>query len=139
MNFDYFYNRDAERFSFYKIPKLFFEEEIFRKLSSDAKLLYAILLDRTGLSFKSGWVDKENRVYIICTINEIQLLMNCSNKKAIKTLDELDGNRGGIGLIEKARLGLGKPNIIYVKDFSSKSARQCTNNTPEMNNLHFKK
>jgi len=35
-----------------------------------------------------------------------------------KTLDELDSKKG-IGLIERVRLGLGKPNIIYVKDFMS--------------------
>lgn len=41
---------------------------------------------------------------------------NISKPTAIKTLDELDSKKG-IGLIERVRLGLGKPNVIYVKDF----------------------
>ena len=43
---------------------------------------------------------------------------NISKPTAIKTLDELDMKKG-IGLIERVRLRLGKPNIIYVKDFMS--------------------
>ena len=49
-------------------------------------------------------------------MEEIAELMNCGTQKAVKLMKELDTDNG-IGLIEKKRLGLGKPNVIYVKNF----------------------
>lgn len=115
MNFDYFYNRQAERFSFYMLPKILISDEHFKSLSSDAKIFYACLLERTSYSYKNNWIDDENRVYIIFTIEEIMETLGVSNKTASKISSELEN----IGLIEKKRQGLGKPNIIYVKDFMS--------------------
>lgn len=115
MNFDYFYNRQAERFSFYMLPKILLSDEHFKSLSSDAKIFYACLLERTGYSYKNNWIDDEDRVYIIFTIEEIMETLCVSNKTATKISTELEN----IGLIEKKRQGLGKPNIIYVKDFMS--------------------
>ena len=78
-------------------------------------MLYGILLDRMNLSMKNGWLDEENKVYIIFTIEEIAEIMCCATQKATKILQELDDKKG-IGLVEKKRLGLGKPNILYVKN-----------------------
>lgn len=136
MGFDYFYNREAERFLFYRIPHVFFEEPKFKALSSDAKILYALFFHRITLSLKKGWIDEYGRVYIIFTLEEIQEKFGCSNKTAVKIMAELDGNTGGIGLIEKKRQGLGKPNIIYVKDFMSDVDSECKNYTSEVKNLH---
>ena len=69
-----------------------------------------------SLSIKNRWFDEEDRVYIIFTVEEIMELMCCKTQKAVKLMKELDSD-GGIGLIEKKRLGLGKPNVIYVKNF----------------------
>jgi hypothetical protein len=69
-----------------------------------------------SLSIKNRWFDEEDRVYIIFTVEEIAELLNCGTQKAVKLMKELDDNQG-IGLIEKKRLGLGKPNVIYVKNF----------------------
>ena len=77
------------------------------------------MLDRMSLSIKNRWFDDEDRVYIIFTVDEIAELMNCGTQKAVKLIKELD-TRNGIGLIEKKRLGLGKPNVIYVKNFMIK-------------------
>lgn len=74
------------------------------------------MLDRMSLSIKNRWFDEEDRVYIIFTVEEIAELLNCGTQKAVKLMKELDSNQG-IGLIEKKRLGLGKPNVIYVKNF----------------------
>ena len=115
MNFDYFYNRQADRFSFYMLPKILISDEHFKSLSSDAKIFYACLLERTSYSYKNNWIDDEDRVYIIFTIDEIMKTLSVSNKTATKISTELEN----IGLIEKKRQGLGKPNIIYVKDFMS--------------------
>ena len=68
VKFNYYYGKEAEAFSFFRIPKLLFTDEAFRVLSSDAKVLYGILLDRMSLSMKNGWIDEENKVYTIFTI-----------------------------------------------------------------------
>ena len=112
--FDYIYDMEAEESSFVRVPKILLQHEAFQCISAEAKLLYCLLLDRTGISLRNGWKDKQNRVYIIFTVAEIQERMNCGNKKAIQLLDELETK---IGLIERKRQGLGKPNLIYVKSF----------------------
>lgn len=116
IRFDYFHGMEAEQYSFYRIPKMLFTAEYFRSLSCEAKVLYGLMLDRMGLSIKNRWIDEEDRVYIVFTVEEIAELMNCGTQKAVKLMKELDTDKG-IGLIEKKRLGLGKPNVIYVKNF----------------------
>lgn len=116
--FDYYYGIEAEQFSFYRIPRQLIKDKRFKCLSSDAKLLYGLMLDRMSMSMKNGWFDKENRVYIIYTIDNIIDDLGCKKDKAIKVLSELDSEKG-IGLIEKIRRGQGKPAIIYVKNFIS--------------------
>ena len=118
MDFDYFYNREAEGFNFLKVPEILVEGEEFQGLSAEAILLYAMLLKRAGMSLKNNWLDKQNRVFIYFTVEEIMRKRHLSKPTAIKLLDELD-KRNGIGLIERVRVGLEKPNIIYVKDFLS--------------------
>ena len=125
IKFNYYYGKEAENFSFFRIPKLLFTDPIFAKLSSDAKVLYGILLDRMNLSMKNNWIDEENKVYIIFTIEEIAEIMCCATQKATKILQELDDKKG-IGLIEKKRLGLGKPNILYVKNFIIQEEKEKT-------------
>lgn len=116
--FDYYYGAEAEQFSFLRVPKLLIKDERFKGLSSDAKLLYGLMLDRMALSVKNGWFDTENRVYIIYTIENIMEDLGCATEKCTRVLAELD-NIKGIGLIEKKRQGLGKPAIIYVKNFTT--------------------
>ena len=116
IQFDYFHGMEAEQYSFYRIPKMLFTAECFRSLSCEAKVLYGLMLDRMGLSIKNRWIDEEDRVYIVFTVEETAELMNCGMQKAVKLMKELDSDKG-IGLIEKKRLGLGKPNVIYVKNF----------------------
>ncbi len=120
IKFNYYYGKEAEAFSFFRIPKLLFTDKNFSTLSSDAKVLYGILLDRMSLSMKNGWIDEENKVYIIFTIEEIAQILHCGMQKATKTLKELD-TETGIGLVEKKRLDLGKPNVLYVKNFAIQS------------------
>lgn len=112
--YDYFYGPEGEQFSFIRVPKIFFENEAYRSMSAEAKILYGFLLDRVSVSLKNGWKDDQNRVFIICTIEEIMEKLGCGNKKAIQLLSELEDK---IGLIERKRQGLGKPNLIYVKNF----------------------
>ena len=122
--YDYFYGAESEQFSFYRIPKVLFTEERFKAISADAKVLYGLLLDRMSLSAKNGWQDKENRVYIIFTIEDIMEAMGCADQKAGKLLYELESK---CGLIERKRQGLGKPNLIYVKNFVTPSESRFLN------------
>ena len=112
--YDYFYGAQADQFSFIRIPTVLFSQEQFKSISPEAKVLYGILLKRMDLSAKNGWFDDQGRVYIICTLEEIMETLNCGNQKAVKLMDELEEK---IGLIERKRQGLGKPNLIYVKNF----------------------
>lgn len=116
IKFDYYYGIEAEQFSFYRVPRLLIKDERFKGLSSDAKLLYGLMLDRLSLSMKNGWLDEENRAYIIYTIDNVMEDFGCSKPTCTKIMRELDCDNG-IGLIEKKRRGLGKPDIIYVKNF----------------------
>lgn len=116
LTFRYFYGNEADQYSFYRIPKLLFKNEYFKNLSSDAKILYGLMLDRMSLSIKNQWFDEQNRAYIYFSIEDIMELLNCGRNKAVKSLQELD-DENGIGLIEKRRQGFGKANIIYVKSF----------------------
>ena len=116
LKFDYYYGVESEQFSFYRVPRLLIKDGRFKGLSSDAKLLYGLMLDRMSLSMKNGWLDDKNRAYIIYTIENIREDLGCSKEKAVKVLAELDAAKG-IGLVEKIRRGLGKPDIIYVKNF----------------------
>ncbi len=110
---DYLYDVDEVQYSFIRVPKLLLQHEAYQRISSEAKLLYSLLLDRVGLSHKNGWKDKENRIYIIYPIAEVMEEMNCGKNKAVQLLDELEQK----GLVERKRQGLGKPNLIYVKSF----------------------
>ena len=121
---DYFYGQSSELFSFYRIPKLLFQDSRFQPLSTDAKTLYGILLDRMSLSARNGWLDKAGRVFIIYTVQEVQDSLSCADKKATKLLRELEE----YGLIERKRRGLGKPDLIYVKNFSSISSEMRIQN-----------
>lgn len=116
-HFPYYYGYEAEQFAFYRIPKLLVTDERFQGLSTDAKLLYGLMLDRMSLSLKNGWLDEQGRVYIYFPAEEIMSVLHCRSEKASKLLAELDSKKG-IGLIERVRQGQGKPTTIYVKNFA---------------------
>ena len=113
MAFDYFYGAQSQQFAFYRIPKVLFTDNRFQNISTEGKVLYGLLLDRVSLSMENGWIDDEGREYIIFTLTTIRQAMNCAEKSAIKYLTELED----FGLIERIRQGLGKPALIYVKNF----------------------
>ena len=133
IQFDYYRGMEAEQYSFYRVPKILFTAECFKELSCESKVLYGLLLDRMSLSMKNHWLDEEERVYIIFTVDEIAELLNCGTQKAVKLLKELDSEKG-IGLIEKKRLGLGRPNVIYVKNFLVQKNDEENSDTSDLQN-----
>ena len=116
---NYFYGPQAEQFAFYRIPKVLFTDPAFRGISTDAKVLYGLLLDRMSLSARNNWLDDAGRVYIIFTVEEVMDALCCADNKATRLLRELEG----VELIERKRRGLGKPSLIYVKNFISESSK----------------
>ena len=110
---DYFYGPQAEQFAFYRIPKALFTDPAFRSISTDAKVLYGLLLDRMSLSARNDWLDDAGGVYMICGVEEVMDALCCADNKATRLLRELEG----VGLIERKRRGLGKPSFVYVKNF----------------------
>lgn len=119
---DYFYPNEAEQFSFYRIPKVLFTDKRFRGLSSDAKILYRLMLDRMGLSLRNGWIDEKSHVFIYFTLEDSLSFLRCGHGKAVRLFAELDG----IGLIERRKQGQGRPAKIFVKNFSTAPEPQAS-------------
>ena len=68
--------------------------------SINAKLLYALLLNRTMLSQKSGWVSEDGNVYVIYTIKQMANDLNRSENA---------------GLLTRVRQGLTKANRLFLQ------------------------
>ena len=113
MDFGYFHEEESEQFAFYRIPQVLFKDDRFSKLSTDAKVLYGLFLNRVSLSKKNHWIDEHGRVFIYYTLISIEEDLNCANQKAMKLLKELES----FGLIERVKQGLCKPDRIYVKNY----------------------
>lgn len=114
---DYFYGDEAEQYTFYRIPKVLFTDPAYRRISSDAIILYGLMLDRMGLSVRNGWLDDCNRVFIYFTLEDALEYLCCGHTKAVSLFGELDKS----GLIERKKQGQGKPTKIYVKNFVRKA------------------
>ena len=113
IKFDYYYGIEAEQFSFYRVPRLLIKDARFKELSSDAKLLYGLMLDRLALSIKNGWLDEENRVYIHYTLDNIMEDLFSNPLPSFHPKDLLIGIGCGIAL----RL------IVYFKAKNAKKFR----------------
>ena len=109
---DYFYGSEAGPSRFYRVPKDLLESG----LSLEAAALYGLMLDRVGLSARNGWTDGLGRVFIYFVQTDVQRLLRCGHNRATAFMRELER----FGLIERKRQGLGKPAMIYVKNFSSR-------------------
>lgn len=114
MKFDFFRGNECEQYLFYRVPQVLFTDDEFRYISSEAKLLYGFLLDRTALSAKNKWTDEDGKVYVYFTQDEAKEKLNIGTGKATKIFSELDE----IGLIIRIRQGQGNPCKIYVMNFA---------------------
>ena len=115
---EFYYEHEAEQFVFYRVPKILFKDNRFSKISSNAKLLYSLLLDRMSLSRKNGLIDEEKRVYIYFSIEEVMEEFGVASQKATKIVAELDDKKG-CGLIHRVIQGQGRPARIYVMKYTS--------------------
>lgn len=117
IKFNYYKGFEGDMHSFYRIPKVLFTHGYFEKMACEAKVLYGLMLDRMSLSIQNKWMDEENKVYIFFSIDDVMKMMRCGREKAVNLMKALEE----YGLIEKRRLGHGKANIIYVKNFCLES------------------
>ncbi len=108
--FDYHSITEANQYKFFQIPKDLVIDSYFSALSTDAKMLYGFMLDRMSLSKKNGWIDKNNRVYIIFTMKDCMETFNCGKDKSLKLFSELKK----YNLIKQIKQGQGKPSLLYV-------------------------
>ena len=111
--FDYFYDHEADMVSFYRVPKPLIKDTFFKKLNSDAKLLYGLMLDRMSLSQKNEWFDEKQRAFILFSQSDAMELLDCGETKTRGLFKDLER----YGLIERKKQGQGNPDIIYVKNF----------------------
>ena len=123
---NYYYGKEAEQYTFYRIPKALFTEEKYRELSSDAKILYSLMLDRMGLSLRNQWLDNQQRVYVYFSQREAQDVLDCGHNKANALFADLEK----AGLIQRKRQGLGRPDMIYVMKFSTHDKQEGTHLLP---------
>ena len=133
---DYFYGDESELFSYFRIPRQLITHPRFKGVSTDAKLLYGMLLDRMGLSAKNGWYDAGGRVYIYYTVEEICEDLSCGRDKAMKLLAELDSQKG-VGLIERVKHGQGRPTTIYVKRFTTQTVPPQQESATQISEVGF--
>ncbi len=137
MPYEYFYNREAEQYIHYTMPKLLFQAEPLNNLSLNAKLLYSFLLDRAKSSYKNGFIDKDGKVYVYFPQKELIQLMNCSRTKMSSYMKELD-ELTGVGLIErKQNMGIGKNDRIYVKNFAKKTDEVVAEDRPPLSRFAY--
>ena len=106
---------ESNPLNFIKLPNILFEEPLFQPLSSEAKLMYAIILRRAELSRKNDWAEDDGRIYVYHSTVETMDVLHCGREKALHTLRELEL----VGLIASKKQGCGKPKKIYPKLYES--------------------
>lgn len=95
---------------FYQLPKFLFEDDYFSKMTTDAKVMYALLKDRFELSKINNWIDEENNIYLLYTNKQLCSILQYGEPKIIKLKKELEK----FNLIINERQGLNRPNKIYL-------------------------
>lgn len=120
MSFNYITKEDKTKKLFFKMPKQFIYEKTYKKMNDSAKILYSILYERTNLSIKNDWFDSNDRAYIICTYDEIQVLFGCSRDKVSRCMKELE--KYNLILRDKIKSKNGDMvNVLYIANAETTS------------------
>ena len=59
-------------------------------LSNDAKVLYALLFDRAGISRENGYIDPDGRIRLYFTVEEAKEKLHRSRQVATRAFQELE-------------------------------------------------
>ena len=127
MTLDYFYGQSGELFSYFRIPKALFQDSRFRQLSTDARTLNGILLDRMSLSAKNGWMDEQGRVYIIYTVRGgtgISLLRRTQGGQAIPGIGTGRPHRAQAAWARQTQLDLRQELFVWTAKSTSTELRK---------------
>ena len=104
--------KEIQKEKFYQLPKVFFTNPKYTKLSNDAKITWSILRDRLDLSIRNNWIDENGDIFFIYTNEKLKSILNISSpnklSKIKKELTQAD-------LFNQIRVGLNKPNKLYIK------------------------
>ena len=95
-------------------------------LTQTAKVLYAVLLDRSNLSRANGWTDESGNIFVVFPLNKLADLVDKGPTTVKTALTELEA----AGLIERRRCGNGMPNRIYVKQPDSQEIDRLMDRKP---------
>ncbi|HFQ2826278.1 TPA: replication initiator protein A [Staphylococcus aureus] len=109
-NFEKYNLSQVKTERFYQLPKYLFEDVYFKKMSAEAKIMYALLKDRFELSIQNEWVDKNNNIYFIFSNKHLCEYLGYAEQKIIKLKKELIS----FNLLTQERVGLNKPNRLYL-------------------------
>ena len=109
-NFEKYNLSQVKTERFYQLPKYLFEDAYFKKMSAEAKIMYALLKDRFELSLQNEWVDKNNNIYFIFSNKHLCEYLGYAEQKIIKLKKELIS----FNLLTQERVGLNKPNRLYL-------------------------
>lgn len=104
-----YFKNEVEKYQYFRLPKWLFKEP-YKKLSSNAKIMYALLYNRLDLSLESKWHDRNGQVFMYFTTAEFCEELGCSEKTVTKIKKELVTS----GLLREERQGLTKPNRLYI-------------------------
>lgn len=94
--------------SYIPLPRFLLQDEQLRDISNDAKVLYALLLDRASVSRQNGYVEPDGTIRLYFTLEQAQKKLHRSRQSATRIFRELEYN----GLINRKKQGLGKPAVI---------------------------
>ncbi|MDO7872782.1 MAG: replication initiator protein A [Enterococcus casseliflavus] len=117
-NFSFYTANEVYAEKYFQLPKVFFTNEKYKKMSNDSKVAYAILKDRFSYSVKNKWVDNQNRIYFVFTVEELKNMLNCAEGKVAKVKKELTEmnllfqERGGSTWINGVKVNT--PNKLYL-------------------------
>ncbi|MCV3154087.1 replication initiator protein A [Enterococcus faecalis] len=109
-NLNFYSSNEVYAETYYQLPKIFFTNNKYKKMSSDAKIAYALLKDRFNYSIKNNWCDEENHIYFVYTVKDLQKILGCGTEKITKIKKELEQAE----LLHQKRMGLNKPNRLYL-------------------------
>ncbi|WP_430841068.1 replication initiator protein A [Enterococcus faecalis] len=117
-DFNYYKSKEIYREKYYQMPKVFFTNEKYMDLSNDAKIAYMLLKDRFDYSVKNNWVDSDDNIFFIFTVEELMKLLQCREGKVSKIKKELEK----AGLLKQRRGRVNKrdgkiesmPNLLYL-------------------------
>ncbi|MGC4707576.1 replication initiator protein A [Enterococcus faecium] len=117
-DFNYYKSKEIYREKYYQMPKVFFTNQKYMDLSNDAKIAYMLLKDRFDYSVKNNWVDSDDNIFFIFTVEELMKLLQCREGKVSKIKKELEK----AGLLKQKRGRVNKrdgkiesmPNLLYL-------------------------